>query len=328
VAAASLAVLLAGPARTAPTPIVLGIPGIPPAFLGVRAYVALERGFYGRYLGKATPVRIQTFTTDAEAIKAVQNGQIDLAWAPTPVVLTAIANGAPLVGIEGMDTVDWELASTDAGITSCSRLKGQTIGTDSAGGGRYDALIAMLGTCGLTIADVKTVAFPGSTGMNAQIAGQLALNVDHADETQQVAAAGKPVTVVIRLKDADRYQHYALLVTTRDKLAANGALYVKLLRGDIAATRWMRDPAHLAAAAQIGTITGDSPPVAKEALRRYVAGGWWPSATPGVSSQRITRTIGLYTKLGVIPADAHLRWADVVNTHLWQTAVSGVRPSA
>jgi ABC-type nitrate/sulfonate/bicarbonate transport system substrate-binding protein len=324
-------VLLAGPARTVPAPIVIGIPGLPPTFLGVRPYVALRLGFYARYLGKTTAVRIESFTNDADAIKAVQSGQIDLTWAPTPVALTAIANGAPLVGIEGMDTVDWELVSIDPGISSCSRLKGQTIGVDTAGGGRYDALVAMLGTCGLTVGDVKTVGFPGSTGMNAQIAGQLTLNVSHADEAQQVAAAGKPVTVVVSLKDADPDQHYAMLVTTKDKLATSGARYVKLLEGDIAVTRWMRDPAHLAAAAQIGTITGESPAVVKDALRRDVASGWWPSATPGLSIQRVTRTIGLYTKLGTIPPDAHLTWAEVVYTHLWQAAnraVNGARPSA
>jgi NitT/TauT family transport system substrate-binding protein len=324
-------VLLAGPARSAPAPIVIGVPGLPPTFLGVRSYVALGRGFYARYLGKAAAVRIESFTNDAEAIKAVQSGEIDLTWASTPVVLTAIAGGAPLVGIEGMDTVDWQLVSIDPGISSCSGLKGQTIGVDAVGGGRYDALVAMLATCGLTMADVKTVVFPGSTGMNAQIAGQLTLNVAHADEAQQVAAAGKPVTVAVSLKDADRDQHYAMLVTTKDMLASRGALFVKLLEGDIAASRWMGDPTHLAAAAEIATITGDSAAVAKEALRRDVASGWWPSATPGLSIQRMTRTIGLYTKLGTIPADAHLTWADVVNTHLWQAAngaVSGARPSA
>jgi hypothetical protein len=37
-------------------------------------------------------------------MRAVQNGQIDLAWALTPTVMAAMASGANLVAIEGMDT--------------------------------------------------------------------------------------------------------------------------------------------------------------------------------------------------------------------------------
>ena len=213
-----------------------------------------------------------------------------------------MAKGAPLVGIEGMNSTDWELDSTDPAISSCAALKGRMIGVDSIGGARYDALVVMLSKCNLTINDVKTVDLPGSTGMDALVAGQLTLNVDHLDETRQVQAlTGKPLTVVLKLSDVDPYQHFELLVTTKDKLAANRALFVKVLEGDIAAANWLADPKNLGAGATIAQITGDSASVARDALATYVRAKWWNASESGLTVQRITRTIGLGLRLGIIP---------------------------
>jgi NitT/TauT family transport system substrate-binding protein len=302
--------------------IVIGVPGIPPAFLGVRTYVAFDRHLYAKFLGSAVAAGIQDFTTDADAIQALQNGQIDLAWVPTPVALAAMAKGAPLVGIEGMSSTDWELDSTDPAISSCAALKGRTIGVDSAGGARYDALVVMLSKCSLTIGDVKTIDLPGSTGMAALIAGQLTLNVDHLDEARQVQAlTTKPVTVVMKLSDIDAYQHFELLVTTKDKLAANRALFVKVLEGDIAAANWLADPTNLGAGAKIAQITGDSPTVARDALATYVRAKWWNPSESGLTVQRITRTIGIGLRLGIIPpAGNSLSWQTVADTSLWRDA--------
>ena len=317
-----LVLLAPSAAARAPRPVVIGLPGIPPAFLGVRTYVASERSFYATYLGNAATVGIRNFITDADAIQALESGQIDLAWLPTPVALAAVAKGAPLVGIEGMNSTDWEVDSTDPAISSCAALKGHMIGVDSAGGARYDALVVMLSTCNLTISDVKTVDLPGSTGMAALVAGQLTLNVDHLDESRQVQAlTGKALTVVLKLNDVDPFQHFELLVTTKDKLAANRALYVKVLEGDIAAANWLADPKNLGAGATIAQITGDSASVARDALATYVRAKWWNASESGLTVQRITRTIGLGLRLGIIPpAGNSLSWQTVTDASLWRAA--------
>src|SRR4051812_28620368 len=115
---AALALLATAAASAAPVSqkgsraasITLGLPGIPPVFLGVRPYVASQKGFYTKY---GVDVTLKSFTTGTDAMRAVINGQIDAAWAPTPTVLAAIAGGSPLVGVEGMDVVDWEIGSID-----------------------------------------------------------------------------------------------------------------------------------------------------------------------------------------------------------------------
>ena len=302
--------------------IVIGVPGIPPAFLGIRSYVASDRHLYAKFLGRTATAGIRDFTTDSDAIQALQSGQIDLAWVSTPVALAAMAKGAPLVGIEGMSSTDWEIDSTDPAISSCAALKGQMIGVDEVGGARYDALVVMLSECKLTISDVKTVDLPPSTGMGALVAGQLTLNVDHLDEARQVQAlTGKAVTVVLKLSDIDPYQHFELLVTTREKLAANRALFVKILKGDIAAASWLADAKNLAAGAAIAQITGDSASVAGDAITTYLRANWWNAGESGLTVQRITRTLGLGLRLGIIPpAGASLSWQTVVDTSLWHDA--------
>src|SRR3954453_7933345 len=327
-------VLLVGAGSSAAAPkshaasyeVVMGVPGIPPVFLGVRPYIAWNRGFYEKFLGKTADIRIQDFTTGTDAMRAVQNGQIDLAWAPTPTVMAAMAAGANLVAIEGMDTIDWRIGSIDSSINTCQSLKGQTIGVDTVGGARYNALIGMLSKCGLTINDVKTVNFPGAAGMNAQIAGQLKVNVDLVDEVSQIESSGKQVTLVAKLQDVDPYQHYDMLVTTKANVKAHYYDFVHLIQGDITATKWMLgNPGQ---AAQIATVTGERFDASKAAIQHFLGINWWPYKTSGLTVQRLTRTIGLNVKLGVIPAGANLTWKDVVDTRMWKQANASLNHTA
>lgn len=324
VALLATAVFGAGTGAAAPASepaLVIGMPGVPPVFLGVREYVALDRGLYAKYVGRGARVSLEPFTTDLGVIQAVQSGQIALAWAPTPEVLAEIARGEPLVAIEGMDSPDWEIGSTDASITTCAQLKGQTIGVDAVGGARYDALIAMLAACGLSIQDVNVIAFPGDAGMNAQISGQLSLYVEHYDEAAQVQAMGKPLTVVERLSDVDPDQHFDMLVTTEDELARHRPLLVRVIEADIAATRWLYQPSNLAIATGIAQITGESASVVSHSISHYVAADWWNIGTSGLSPDRVASTIALELKLGVIAAGGRpLTYANVANTTLWNSA--------
>lgn len=307
----------AAPAARSAGSITLGVPGIPPVFLGVRPYVALQKGFYAKY---GVTVNIKQFTTGTDALRAVQAGQIDAAWSPTPTVLASIAKGANLVGIEGMDVVDWLVGSIDPNVKGCSDLKGQTIGVDTIGGARYAALQAMLRKCNLTINDVKTVNFPGAAAMNAMIAGQLKVSVLHIDELAQIRQSGKTVNVNARLTDVDPYQHYDLLIATKDGVRNHYYDFVHMLAGDIAASKWMNDPKNLDEAAQIATITGDSKDVAKQALQDYLKMSWWPYKTSGLGYSRITRTIGLNVKIGNISPAAGLTWKQVVDPRMWRAA--------
>jgi NitT/TauT family transport system substrate-binding protein len=291
-------------------------------FLGVRPYVASQGGYYKHW---GADVQLKQFVTGTDALRAVQAGQIDAAWAPTPTALALISRGAPLVGIEGMDVVDWLVGSIDGSVKTCADLKGQTIGVDTIGGARYAALQAMLTKCKLTIQDVKTVNFPGASAMQAMIAGSLKVSVLHIDEQAQIEQVGKKkVYIEAKLTDVDPYQHYDILVSTKDGVKNHYYDYVHLLAGDIAATRYMYNPKSIPAIAKIATVTGDSEEVSAQALRDYIKMKWWPLDKSGLGVGRITRTIGLNVKLGNISPSANLKWKDVVDTRMWKAAFKAV----
>src|SRR3954467_11727760 len=71
-------VLLGGAGSSAAAPkshagsyeVVMGVPGIPPVFLGVRPYIAWNRGFYEKFLSSAADIRIQDFTTGTDPVRA------------------------------------------------------------------------------------------------------------------------------------------------------------------------------------------------------------------------------------------------------------------
>jgi NitT/TauT family transport system substrate-binding protein len=319
----------AGAATAAPkahklTTITLGVPGIPPVFLGVMPYTGLEQGYYKKY---GVNVQIKGFTSGTDAVRAVQAGQIDLAWSPTPFALTLISKGTPLVGIEGMDHVDWVIGSNVAGISTCAQLKGQNIGVDSIGGARYQALQAMLTKCKLTISDVHPVVFPGSTAIQAMLAGQLHASVLHLDDLAEAASQGTPVKTVVSIAQTDPFQHYDMLVGLRSNIQAKRAAIINFLKADIQTIRYMNNPKALNRVASIGMVVGHNLAVTKTALKQYLKLSWWPLNRSGLGVAPLTRTIYENVKLGNIPAGSPPAWKDVADTSLWKAAYKAVTPA-
>jgi NitT/TauT family transport system substrate-binding protein len=320
---ASATAATAAPKAKQLTSITLGVPGIPPVFLGVMPYTALQQGYYKKY---GLDVQIKGFTSGTDAVKAVQAGQIDLAWSPTPFAMTLISKGTPLVGIEGMDKVDWLIGSNTSSVSKCADLKGQNIGVDSIGGARYQALQAMLTKCGLTVQDVKPVVFPGATAIQAMLAGQLHVSVLHLDDMAEAASQGAKIAKVVTIAQTDPFQHYDMLVGLRDNIAAKRAAFINFLKADIQAIRYINNPKALNRVAQIATVTGHNAEVSKTALQQYIALHWWPLNRSGLGVAPITRTVYENVKLGNIANGNPPKWSDIVDTSLWKAAYKAVTP--
>jgi NitT/TauT family transport system substrate-binding protein len=305
------------------TPITLGVPGIPPVFLGVMPYTALQQGYYKKY---GLDVQIKGFTSGTDAVRAVAAGQIDLAWSPTPFAMTLISKGTPLVGIEGMDKVDWLVGSNSSSVTTCADLKGQNIGVDSIGGARYQALQAMLTKCNLTIQDVKPVVFPGATAVQAMLAGQLHVSVLHLDDLAEAASQGSPIRKVVTIAQTDPYQHYDMLVALHSTVDTKRAALINFLKADIQAIRYMNNPKALNRVAQIGMVVGHNLAVTTTALKQYLALNWWPLNRSGLGIASITRTVFENVKLGNISNGNPPTWKDLTDTSLWKAAYKAVGP--
>jgi NitT/TauT family transport system substrate-binding protein len=305
------------------TTITLGVPGIPPVFLGVMPYTALEQGYYKKY---GLDVQIKGFTSGTDAVKAVQAGQIDLAWSPTPFAMTLISKGVPLVGIEGMDKVDWVIGSNTGSVKACTDLKGQNIGVDSIGGARYQALQAMLTKCKLTISDVHPVVFPGATAIQAMLAGQLHVSVLHLDDLAEAASQGTPVDTVVSIAQTDPFQHYDMLVGLRDNINAKRSAFINFLKADIQTIRYMNNPKALTRVAQIGMVVGHNQQVTTTALKQYLKLGWWPLNKSGLGVAPITRTVFEQVQLKNISNGNPPTWKQITDTSLWKAAYKAVTP--
>lgn len=296
---AAAALPAAPPALAADAPkVVLALPGVPPIYLTVFAYVAEKQGFFKKYDAN---VELRQFDSGAAASRAVIAGDVDLALVPTALTINQIANAnADVIGIYGLPNPDWAIGTTDAKKATCADIKGQSVGVDTPGGARSLALKDMLvGGCHLTINDVQQVPL-GSNTAAAMIAGQISYGVLHLNDVPVIESQGKKVTLVMTLAKAVPVSHYDLLEVRRDHLAQKRDAIVRTVAALVDAARYMADPKNADTVAQIGTITGETPAISKEALKLFNGIDFWEIHGDGLDQKKIDADIEDQVKVGNI----------------------------
>ena len=309
----------ADPALADGPQVVLGVPGIPPIFASVLPHVAADQGLFKKY---GADVEVRNFETGVAAARAVAAGQIDLAIAPTPVLVSMVSNAkVNLVGIYGLPNPDWLIGSTDPQKAGCGDLRGQPVGVDAIGGARSEALKEMLAPCHLAPDDVKQVAL-GSNTAPAMVAGQLTFGVLHLDDVPAIEGQLKrKVTVITTLKQVSPVSHYLTLVARADKVQEKRDAYVKTLAALIEAGRFMRDPKNLDAVAKIAAVTGHSEAENKQSIASYNELEQWPNGTDGLERDKIEAVIATQVKLaGIKPGSTPVTYAEFVDESLWADA--------
>jgi ABC-type nitrate/sulfonate/bicarbonate transport system substrate-binding protein len=317
--------LAAGPAWAQGTKVVFGVPGIPPIFASVLPHVAAEQGLFKKY---GADVEVRDFETGVAAARAVAAGQIDLAIAPTPVLVSMVSNAkVNLVGIYGLPNPDWLIGSSDPQKTGCADLKGQPVGVDAVGGARSEALKEMLVPCKLAPDDVKQVAL-GSNTAPAMVAGQLTFGVLHLDDVPAIEGQlHRKLVVITTLKQVSPVSHYLTMVARTDKVQEKRDAYVKTLAALIEAGRFMRDPKNLDATAKIAAVTGHSEEENKTSITSYNELEQWPNGTDGLQRDKIDAVIATQIRLGGIKAGtAPVTYEQFVDESLWKDAMKLVGP--
>ena len=311
--------LTAGSAWADDGKVVFGVPGIPPIFASVLPHVAAEQGLFKKY---GADVEVRDFETGVAATRAVAAGQIDLAIAPTPVIVSMVSNAkVNLVGIYGLPNPDWLIGSTDPQKTGCTDLKGQPVGVDAVGGARSEALKEMLAPCHLAPDDVKQVAL-GSNTAPAMVAGQLSFGVLHLDDVPVIEEQlHRKLVVITTLKQVSPVSHYLTMVARADKVQEKRDAYVKTLAALIEAGRFMRDPKNLDAVAKIAAVTGHSEEENKKSIASYNELEQWPNGTDGLQRDKIEAVIATQIRLGGIkPGATPVTYEQFVDESLWTDA--------
>ncbi|HCU92043.1 MAG TPA: hypothetical protein DHU96_04630 [Actinobacteria bacterium] len=311
-------------AQSGPVPtITLGSPGIPPVISGLLPYIAQKEGFYSKY---GVNVVIRNFQTGTDATRAVADGQIDAAIMPPALLMELAAKGVPVVGIQGQEVPDWLVASTDPAVTSCAQLKGQGVSVDAVGGIRYVALSSMLKSCGLTVQQIKPLIFPGNNAPQGMIAGQLKVAVLHLNElieVQQQMGSNK-VHVVMRMSQTSPGSMYEMYGVLKKTLAAKRTAFVNMVAAQIAALKWMTNPANLDKAAQLGTVVGDSQAVMKQALQQYYQMAFWTLNGSGMPQANVDKMIHIQIAVGNLQASTAPSYAQIVDQSVYADAVKKV----
>lgn len=321
----ALAVFTLGGAHAQDKKLTLAVPGIPPVFQTVLAFVAEKEGFFKKY---GADVTIRPFDTGAAAARALAAGQIDVTISPTPVVVNMVSNAdVKLVGIYGLENPDWIVGSTDPKIKGCKDVRGQAVGVDAVGASRAIALAEMISSCGLKTEDVKLVGMSSNVGA-AMIAGQLKLGVLHLDDVPAIESQiGKPLSTVISLKKVHPVSHYNLIAVTAERLAQDRDAFVRVLAGLIDANNFLRDPKNADRVAEIATVTGRSAAQAKQALKGYIAMDFWPNGTDGLAQENLESVIKAQVAVGGIkPGKTPVAYERLVDRSLWKDALALTKP--
>jgi NitT/TauT family transport system substrate-binding protein len=297
----------------------MAVPGVPPVFAGVVAFVAREEGFFKKY---GVEVEVRPFDSGAAAAQAVVAGGIDFSLSPTPVIVRMVSNGnVDLVGLYGMEHPDWLLGSADPAKKKCENLKGEAVGVDSVGGARAVALGEFLRPCGLKISEVKLVSLSSNVGA-AMIGGQIKFGVLHSDDVPVLEEQmGRPIAVIESFKEVNPLSHYILIVVTRERLKQKRDGYVRALAGIIDAGKFMIDPRNADRVAQIATATGRTAKLAKEILPRLYQIEFWPVGKDGLAQTNLENVVKVEEQLGGIkPGKTPVTYQRLVDRTVWKDA--------
>src|SRR5664279_5072788 len=317
---AVLAALLmaANPVSAQGKKIALATPGIPPIYSVTIAFLAEKHG---------VDVEIRPFDNGTAAARAVVAGDIDLAWSPTPPVITQVSNAdVPLVGVYGMPNPDWVIGTTDEGKT-CKDMAGQDVAVDSINGARSVALRSMLtGGCKeVKIEEIKQIALGSSPGP-ALLAGRLHFAVLHLDDLAEIEHQGKKLHILLAQKNTNPTSHYLTLVVRKDNLDKNRDAIVRTVAGMIEAARFMQDPKNADAVADAAAGTGHNKEVNKAALKGYLAMDFWATKDDGMPRAKIEAVAALMKKIGSIKPDKEPVGYDVlVDGSVWKDANAMVK---
>lgn len=309
--------------------LVLALPGVPPIFGAVYAYVAKDMGLYDKY---GVDVELRPMNSGVGAARAVVAGNVDASMSPTPPVAVMVSNaGVPLKVISGMEINDWMLGSMDPSINSCEAVKGQAVGVDSPRGARWIQLANMVRPCKLIPdKDVQTVNLSTNVGA-AMVSGQLKLGVLHSDDIPVIEReSGKKVTIVARVEETSPGSHYAVIVSNKKVIADRRDALVRMAAAHIEAMNMLYDKSKWDEIAKIAAPTGRSPEDAVKALEIFTGINYWPRNDAGLDQKRIEKAIAIQTgvgkrtkgKSGINPEKSPVAYGDLTDKSIVDDALA------
>ena len=323
------AALSSGTASAEDQKLTIALPGVPPIFGAVFAYVARDAGLYKKY---GLDVDLRPMNSGVGAARAVVAGIVDVSMSPTPPVAVMVSNaGVPLKVVHGMEINDWMLGSMDPSMNTCESVKGQAVGVDSPRGARWIQLANMIRPCKLIPdKDVPTVNLSTNVGA-AMVSGQINFGVLHSDDIPVIEReSGKKLTIVARVNETSPGSHYAVMVSNKKVIAERRDALVRMAAAHLEAMNMLYDESKWPEIAKMAAPTGRSVEDSIAALKIFTALNYWPRNDAGLDEKRIAKAIAIQTgvgkrtkgKAGINPEKTPVTHAELTDTSIVKDALA------
>lgn len=301
--------------------LILGHPGhLRPIWSSTWLYITEEFGFYEEY---DVSVGIRPLRSGGDVTQATHTGEIDGGLTASSPAIGAMAEGASIQAIAGMDQVDWILVTNNPDIESCEDVEGHESGAMAPGDSRFLILEQILENCGVDIADVETVDTTGDH-VGPLVAGVLDTHVLHIDELAQVEYQTDEDWRILERMSEVTDEHYLPFVINDESLEQKEDAVVRMLAAQIDAVRFMHDPDNFDDIADFlhGVVEQDDRDLILATYEEYIDMNWWQLDEPGIDQGLIEATIQTQHDVGNI--DETFDYDEYFTTEYWDRALEMV----
>lgn len=216
--------------------LVLAMPVRPPNMVHIPVFYALDKGIFKK---NGLDVEVKFFQGGGAVHRAAASAQsdLDVAWAPGPLVMSGIAGGSGLKIFHSMAFKNEAQLAAAPGIASPTGLRGKTIGIEDRGGYSHLGALSVLEKAGLKDDDVKYMKTPPPARVPYLLAGKADAVVIHVE---QVFLAQKQNSGVTSLGDVWKLMPdylYAAFIAPEARLESRRDAYVRFTAAMIQSNR-------------------------------------------------------------------------------------------
>jgi len=308
----------AAPAPAADQRIILGHPGhLRPIWSSLVFYIAEEFGFWEKY---GATVIIRPLRSGGDVTQATHTGEIDGGLTAAAPAIGAMARGANVRGVMGMDQVDWILVTADPEVQSTADLVGKQSGAMAPGDSRYLILEQILNLEGVDISDVDTIDLTGDhTG--PLVAGVVDTHVIHVDELAEIRHLSDREWRVLAVQSEVMNVHYAPWVANAQSLETKPDAWVATLAGLIDTIRFMHDPANHDEIVDflMRVVEQTDRDLVMGVYKEYIDFNWWQLDEPGIDRDVLEGTIQTQFDSGQI--ETLVEYDEYFTTAYWEQAL-------
>ncbi len=289
----------AAPAPATDQRLILGHPGhLRPIWASTWFYIAEEFGFFQEY---GVTVALRPLRSGGDVTQATHTGEIDGGLSATAPAIGAMARDANVMGVMGLDQVDWLLVTNNPDIQTVEDLAGRQSGAMAPGDSRWLILQQILDEFGVDIDDVDTIDLTGDH-IGPLIAGVVDTHVVHVDELAEVQhVTGEEWRVLTAQSDVADV-HYLPLVANKDSLAQKEDAWIRAIAALIDTIRFMHDPDNFEEIVDflVQIVDQDDRDLVAEIYQGYIDFNWWQLDEPGIDPGIVQATIDTQLEVGAI----------------------------